>query len=158
MGSGPVVVGYDGSPAAERALREAAPVIAPRRVLVVTVWEAGRAFEALTLPTATLGPPTTVDVRAALEVERTMFEAAERTAELGAALARDLGLESEGHAVADEVTVADTLVRLTEERDAGALVVGSHGHRGLSELLVGSTTKDVLRRADCPVIVVRSKD
>jgi hypothetical protein len=37
---GPVVIGYDGSPVADRALAEAAGL------LVVVVWEAGRAFEA----------------------------------------------------------------------------------------------------------------
>lgn len=37
---------------------------------------------------------------------------------------------------------------------AGYIVIGSHGHTAFFDLLVGSTTHGVLRRATCPVIVV----
>jgi nucleotide-binding universal stress UspA family protein len=37
---------------------------------------------------------------------------------------------------------------------AAYIVMGSHGHRALFELLVGSTTHGVLRRARCPVLIV----
>jgi nucleotide-binding universal stress UspA family protein len=54
--------------------------------------------------------------------------------------------------------VADTLLRLAREREASAVVVGSHGHRGVRELLFGSTTRQVIRHAGCPVVVVREAD
>lgn len=34
------------------------------------------------------------------------------------------------------------------------LVIGSHGHGAVFDLLVGSTTHGVLRKASCPVLVV----
>ncbi len=34
------------------------------------------------------------------------------------------------------------------------VIIGSHGHRALYDLLMGSTTQGVLRRATCPVLVV----
>ena len=37
---------------------------------------------------------------------------------------------------------------------ADYIVIGSHGHTAFFDLLVGSTTHGVLRRATCPVIVV----
>jgi nucleotide-binding universal stress UspA family protein len=37
---------------------------------------------------------------------------------------------------------------------ADYIVMGSHGHTAFFDLLVGSTTHGVLRRATCPVIVV----
>lgn len=37
---------------------------------------------------------------------------------------------------------------------ADYIVIGSHGHSGFYDLLVGSTTTGVLRRATCPVVVV----
>lgn len=37
---------------------------------------------------------------------------------------------------------------------ADYIVLGSHGHTAFFDLLVGSTTHGVLRRAACPVIVV----
>jgi nucleotide-binding universal stress UspA family protein len=151
---GPVIVGFDGAPASERALGEAAALFARRRALVVVVWEAGRAFEAETLPVRALEMPTaTLDVRTALEAESAAYEAAQRLAEHGAALARQAGLDADGLAVADDVTVAETLVRLARELDAPAVVIGTHGHHELRKLVLGSTLNDLLRHAPCPVLV-----
>ncbi|HEY6596580.1 MAG TPA: universal stress protein [Asanoa sp.] len=157
MRSGPVVIGFDGTIAAQRALRESAALLAPRPALVVVVWEAGRAFEIATLPNRALEmPPVSVDVRAALDAEEVAYEAAERLAQQGAALASELGYQAEGLAVADDMTVADTLVRVATERDSPALVVGSHGRRGLTSALLGSTSNGVVDKAPCPVVVVRT--
>lgn len=38
--------------------------------------------------------------------------------------------------------------------DADYIVMGSHGHTALYDLLVGSTTHGVLKHASCPVIIV----
>jgi nucleotide-binding universal stress UspA family protein len=151
-----VVVGFDGSPAAERALRESAALLRPRRALVVVVWEAGRAFDLMELPSVSLDlPPAGLDVRTAFEVDQAMYEQAQRLAQQGAALARELGLDADSLAVADEVTVPDTLLRVAKEHDSAAVVVGSHGHSTLGEILLGSTTHTLLKQADRPVIVVR---
>ena len=158
MGSGPVLIGYDGSPAADHALREAAPLLAPRRAVVVVVWEAGRAFDLTELPSVSLDlPPAGLDLRTAFEIDQAQYEAAQRLARHGAALAATLGLEAEGLAVADELTVADTLLRLTREYESACVVVGSHGHSALGELLLGSTSRELLKTADCPVLVVRGE-
>jgi nucleotide-binding universal stress UspA family protein len=151
-----VVIGYDGSPVAERALEEAAGLLAPRTAVVVVVWEAGRAFEApvWSIPTVDVPVPT-VDLRTAFELDQAAYAAAERTAQQGAGRARSMGLPAESLVVADEVSVADTLVRVAEEQDAPAVVIGAHNHGALSEVLLGSTSRDVLRRAPCPVVVVR---
>jgi len=37
------------------------------------------------------------------------------------------------------------------------IVMGSHGHSGLYDLLVGSTTSGVIKRAKCPVVVVQAR-
>ena len=37
---------------------------------------------------------------------------------------------------------------------ADYVVMGSHGHTALYDLLVGSTTHGVLMRAKCPVVIV----
>ena len=151
-----MVIGYDGSQAAERAVAEAASLLAPRATLVVVVWEAGRAFEAAEWAALTLDVPApTVDLRTALELDQAVYAAAERTAQQGAGLARSMGLQAESLVVADEETVADTLIRIARERNAPALVVGAHRHGALSEVLLGSTSRDVVRHAPCPAVVVR---
>jgi nucleotide-binding universal stress UspA family protein len=157
--TGPVVIGYDGSPVAERALAEAAVLLGPREALVVVVWEAGRAFEAAEWEALSLGVPVPVlDFRTAIELDQAAYAAAERAAQQGAGLARSLGLKAESLVVADDVTIADTLIRVVEEKDAPAVVIGAHRHGALSEVLLGSTSRDVIRRAPCPVLVVREHD
>jgi nucleotide-binding universal stress UspA family protein len=154
-----VVIGYDGSPAAERALAEAAALLGPRPALVVVVWEAGRAFEAAEWAALTLDTPApTVDLRTAIELDQAAYASAERTAHQGAGLGRSLGLPAEALVVADDVTIADTLIRVAGERDAPALVVGAHGHGAVKEVLLGSTSRDVVRHAPCPAVVVRDAD
>jgi nucleotide-binding universal stress UspA family protein len=155
VATGPVVIGYDGSPAAQRAVQQTLALVQPRPVLVVTVWEPGRTFELMTVPTGSLLPTAVVDIRAALELDEKLYENATRTAEQGADLARQAGLEAQALVVADELTVADTLVRVAVERSSPGIAVGWHGHSALGELLLGSTTQRLLRRAPCPVVVVR---
>jgi nucleotide-binding universal stress UspA family protein len=161
MSRGPIVIGYDGSPAAERAVREAGGLLGGRPALVVVVWKQGLGFDLLELPTATIGlPPAEIDIRTALEIDESMRERAQRLAQKGAGLARDAGLEAEGLAVADDVDVpiSETIVNVARERNAQATVVGAHGHGRASEIILGSTTRDVVRHAPCPVLVVRDQE
>jgi nucleotide-binding universal stress UspA family protein len=154
MSERPVIIGFDGTPAAEQAIHEAATVLAPRHAYVVVVWEAGRAFDLTDIPSMSLGAPSAaIDIRNAAEVDEAMAESARRLAERGAALATAAGFQAEGLAVAD-----DTLIRLAKQFDASVIVVGSHGHHGLTELLLGSTTRDVLKHAPVPVLVTRARD
>jgi nucleotide-binding universal stress UspA family protein len=156
--AGPVVIGFDGSPSAERATREAGRLLGGRPAVVVCVWKQDVGLELVELPTMSIGiPPAPLDIRTAMEVEQAMTERAQRLAERGAELAREAGFDAEGVAVADDLAtpVADTLVTVARERDASAIVVGAHGHGPLGAIVLGSTSRDVIRRADCPVVVVR---
>ena len=158
-GSGPVLIGFDGSPAAEHAVREAGKVVRERHALVVVVYKPGLGFELTALPASTIGlPPAPIDIRTAMEIDRAVYEGAQRTARRGADEARAAGFDAEGLAVADEVevSVADTLLTVAAERDAVAIVVGAHGHGRLP--LLGSTSRDVIRRARQPVVVARPPD
>jgi nucleotide-binding universal stress UspA family protein len=161
MRPGPVLIGYDGSPAAEHAIREGGSLLSGRPALVLVVWKAGLGFEIVELPTATIGlPPAPIDIHTAAEIDRAMAERAQRMAQHGAQLAREVGLEADGLAVADDpdVPVAETIVRVARQRDAQAVVVGAHGHGRVGSVLLGSISRDVIRQAPCPVVVVRGAD
>jgi nucleotide-binding universal stress UspA family protein len=90
-------------------------------------------------------------------VDRELSEQAQRLAQKGAGLAGDAGFEAEGLAIAEDadVPVHETIVGKAKELDAAAIVVGAHGHGRLGEVLLGSTSREVIRHAHCPVLVAR---
>ena len=49
------------------------------------------------------------------------------------------------------------IVEQAKKLSADYIVMGSHGHSAVYDLLVGSTTHGVLMRAKCPVVIVPSK-
>ena len=154
--SGPVLIAYDASPASERALREGGALLAGAPALVLVVWKPELAFEAIALPASSIGlPPGPLDVRATLEAEERLYEAARRAAEHGAQIAREVGLEAEPLVVADEpdIPVHETILAVARERDARVVTVGSHAHGPL----IGSIARGVIRDAPCPVLVVRER-
>jgi nucleotide-binding universal stress UspA family protein len=48
------------------------------------------------------------------------------------------------------------IVRLAEERELDMIVMATHGRGFFSHAILGSTTERVIRRAPCPVLVVRN--
>ena len=157
MSQGPVIIGFDGSPSAEHALRQAAALLSVREALVVTVWEAGVAYATLDSPAMQATP---MDLGAAAMADQAMLEGVRQTAERGARIAREAGFEVEGEGlvVNGEESTATALVRLAAEREASVVVVGSHGHGRLDRFLMGSTSQHVVEHAGCPVLVVRTSE
>jgi nucleotide-binding universal stress UspA family protein len=51
---------------------------------------------------------------------------------------------------------AETIVSTARDRGCDLIVMGTHGRRGVSHLVSGSVAAAVLRRADCPVLTVKS--
>ncbi len=52
----------------------------------------------------------------------------------------------------------DTVLAETKKFQADLIILGSHHHSTIYNLLIGSVTDDVLKRAHCPVLVVPSDD
>ena len=49
----------------------------------------------------------------------------------------------------------DVILGMAGTVHADLIVMGTHGRRGLSHLLLGSVAEDIVRRAPCPVLSVR---
>jgi universal stress protein A len=49
----------------------------------------------------------------------------------------------------------ETICRVAEEKNAGLIVMSTHGRTGVGHIMLGSVTERVLRAAPCPVLVVR---
>jgi universal stress protein A len=43
-----------------------------------------------------------------------------------------------------------------QEEDIDLIVIATHGHSGMEHILFGSTAEKVVRKAPCPVLVVRT--
>ena len=156
----PILIAYDGSDSARRAVRETGELLGSRQALVVTVWDPSLPYEAAMMTPG--GPdvivpmgPDLLDVEEAQASEDRLQARTHRTAHDGAELARSLGINAEALVVADDRgNVAGAIVELARERDVAAIVIGSRGLSGLRARLEGSTSNAVLKQASCPVVVV----
>ncbi len=52
--------------------------------------------------------------------------------------------------------LADKILHEAAQQNAALIIMGSHGHGAIYNLLVGSVTSGVLKSAKCPVLVVPS--
>lgn len=67
-------------------------------------------------------------------------------------------VETAGATVASAIELgspARVIVNYAEDNDVDLIVMGSHGRSGVSRILLGSVAETVVRRAPCPVTVVR---
>jgi nucleotide-binding universal stress UspA family protein len=52
---------------------------------------------------------------------------------------------------------APAAVLVEQSRDADLLIVGSRGHGGFTQLLLGSVSQQCAHHSECPVVIVRAK-
>ncbi|MCE9606384.1 MAG: universal stress protein [Planctomycetia bacterium] len=50
---------------------------------------------------------------------------------------------------------ASAILSVAKEEDVDLIVMSSHGRTGLGRLLMGSVAEEVMREAECPVMVVK---
>jgi len=55
-----------------------------------------------------------------------------------------------------EGDVATEILRLAQETGSDLIVMGTHGRTGLARLLMGSVAEQVVRKAPCPVLTVKT--
>ncbi|HMN21874.1 MAG TPA: universal stress protein [Ottowia sp.] len=67
--------------------------------------------------------------------------------------------QAKGVAASDVVVksdlVADAIIETAKKQDVDLIVMASHGRKGVSRLLLGSETQQVLTRSEIPVLVLR---
>ncbi|WP_417308610.1 universal stress protein [Devosia sp.] len=95
----------------------------------------------------------------------TAFDQLPEYTEAVAAQAKDVLEEAQKIAKAEGVTAktvlvdnsfaAEGIVATAEKGNADLIVMGSHGRRGISRLLLGSQTSNVLAQSKLPVLVTR---
>jgi nucleotide-binding universal stress UspA family protein len=140
----PVLICYDGSADAARAIEAAATLLGTRSAVVLDVAPPITAAESV----ATISP---VVPGAAFEEMNTAD--AGRVAARGAELARSSGFDAEARAALGAPTW-ETVVDVADELDAAVIVIGSRGLNGMREALVGSLSHEVAEHAGRPLLIV----
>ena len=146
-----IVVGFDGSEGAARAIAATTTLMAGADALVVCVYRSVLAAAGAAL----LGAPAEMVRGGARALDAQRRAEAEQTAERGAALAAAGGCAGAALALAATGAVWAAIDHLAERHEAAAIVVGARGQSGLSRLVLGSVSSGLLHHATRPVLVVR---
>ena len=150
MSSGPLLLCFDGSPAAERAIRYAGDLFAGRDAIVLSV--AVPAREELPLdPGGDLVGRVSGLYR---DWDEIATEIAERHARAGATIADDAGLKARSLTASGKP--AATIMHVAETEHVGMIVLGAGGHGAIGGL-IGSVSARVVQQSSRPVLVVPSR-
>ena len=149
--SGPALAGYDGSEQAGAAIEAAGRLLSGRELVVQTVWLSCVA----TAAAGVAGMPAGVALKGAQEIDAGLREGARRTAERGAALATEHGLDARADALGGQGNVWNTLLGAARDQRASAVVLGSRGRSAFASNILGSVSRALVHHAPAPVLVVR---
>jgi nucleotide-binding universal stress UspA family protein len=130
-----LLLAYDGSDPAQRALERVADLAGLADVTILSVFQTSF---------TSLGPvpPEPEDVESA---RARLGEATELLQSRGVRARGEEAMGDPAHQILDEA----------RRRDADLVVVGSHGKRFAERILVGSVSSKVVAHAQCDVLVVR---
>jgi nucleotide-binding universal stress UspA family protein len=136
----PILLCYDGSDDAFRAIQFAGTLFAGRTAIVLAVWE----------HYSVLSGVSRVD-------DELVQEATEALAADGCERARDAGFSATPVAVEAQHGVADAIIDAADEHDALLVVMGTRGNTGIRSLLLGSVSHAVAHHAHRPLLIVPSQ-
>ena len=144
----PMILCYDGSEHAKRAIEQAAELFPGEHTLVLTIWQPMSSLR------SSFGWPGMTAGINLVELNRSAEEQAIGIAEEGVEVARQLGLDAEQLVVQATGSVSETVVETADEYRAGVVIVGSRGLTGLRSRLLGSVSGAVVHDAHQPTLVV----
>lgn len=139
-----ILICYDGSPDAARAIAAAAALLGPRRAVVVDV---------LPLMTPAESVAATSSVVPGNAFEGLNEAEARRIADRGAELARSAGFHAEPRG---ELAGSrwERIVDLAEEVDAAVIVMGTRALTGVKKIFETSLSQQVAEHSTRPVLIV----
>jgi nucleotide-binding universal stress UspA family protein len=152
--TGPVILCFDGSDDARRAIERAGAILGGGPALVVHVWEP---LSAVVLRNPLIHSPGPLAEQAA-DLDEAGAAAAERLTEEGVRAARAAGFDAAPLCVRSDQRVWPAIVRLAEQRQARAVVLGSRGLSKVGSMLLGSVSNGVVHHCRQPSLVVPSRE
>lgn len=95
------------------------------------------------------------------EIEPQLLEVAKKSmVDLVEKLQRELGNKQKitSNVISTTSSVAQAVCDDAKENHMDAIIIATHGRTGLNRLLIGSVAEQVVRHADCPVVVVPTRN
>lgn len=130
---------------------------AATRAVIDTAVELAQASDAQVILHHSLMPPiVTTEFGIGAEMVQETIEIVEKGARHQLEHLED-ALTAKGLAVSKVLTAgpaAENILEQATKRKADLIVLGSHGHTALYDLIVGGTAHVVLRKSTCPVLIV----
>ncbi len=147
---GPVLIGFDGSPSAERAIEATARLMPGAAAVVAHVWHPyGRRA-----PGALPGVLGHVVAAGARKEDVESAAGSDTIARRGAELASGLGLAAEPRSVSSDRNAGPALMQLADELGAELIVIGPRGLSTVAAALRDGTSHHLAMRSAIPVLVV----
>ena len=142
---GPLILCYDGSAAAERAIRTA-PVLVGRDRAARVLYAYKPTERSLGVAQAVTGGR--IDAPVLGEAD------AHQIVDRGVAIAQDAGFDAEPLLLVADKRTAELIAETAEELDAPAIVMGQRGMSGLKSAVLGSVSRAVVNSYHRPVLLV----
>jgi nucleotide-binding universal stress UspA family protein len=136
----PILICYDASEPARRAIGVAAGLLGPRPAIVLDV-----------APLFT--PEESYAVASAVEFAQVHAEEALERATEGAKIAGAAGFKATPRAES-AARAWEGILEVADEVGASVIVIGSHGRTGVHEFVEGSVSHEVAKHSTLPVLVV----
>ena len=146
-----MLIAYDGTERAGRALEHAAQLLRPTTVEILTAWEpvarqTARAVSRTGMHQSTVSPDGVEEDPA--------YEEALKICRQGIELAESLGLAGRAHLVESATTISSAIIDAAHELDVDVIVTGTRALTGFRAWWTNSTADQIVRNAGLPVFIV----
>ncbi|WP_067574820.1 universal stress protein [Nocardia acidivorans] len=146
-----MLIAYDGSENARRAVEYAGRFLAANRAVVLTAWEPmARQAARLSGLSGVMQPEWTPDD----EIEDIAYVDAKTINAEGVRLAKIAGLNAEARTVECTTTIWNAIVEVADDLDVDIIVAGTRGATGIRALMHSSVADAVLKHCHRPVLMV----
>ncbi len=140
--AGPVLLCYDGSDGAKRAVERAAELVGPGPAIVLQVWSGSAGY-----------PPEALSPELYEELDRAASERAEKLAEEGRALAAEAGFDARA-VVHRAPSTWRAIIETADQEDVAAIVIGARGLSAIKAAILGSVSSAVAHHSDRALLIV----
>jgi nucleotide-binding universal stress UspA family protein len=149
-----VLVAVDGSPTSNRGLKAAIGLAADQQASLAIMHVVDTMASMAYVGDMSYVPASYVD-----DMLEDLRASGRRILTKAEGTARDAGVEAKTFLVETKGgTVAEAILGQARKAHADVIVLGTHGRRGLSRVLMGSDAETVLREARVPVMLVRAPE